>query len=148
MSGVPSVLYRLHGGLLDVAIDLDFATSGLVYLSYLQGDETASTIRIMKARYDEKAEALLNQKVIFESTLAPKTDQIRGRLALSGDGYLFLTLGDLWERRRAQDLTDDRGSIIRIKTDGSIPDDNPFAHQAGALPEIWTYGHRNPQGTI
>jgi aldose sugar dehydrogenase len=146
VAGVPPVLYLLHGGLLDLAIDPDFATNGLIYFSYLQGDASVSTMRVMRARYDEANEALVDEKVIFESTPGDRTDQIGGRIALSGDGYLFLTLGDLWQGNRAQDLSDHRGKIIRIKTNGSVPDDNPFAHRVGAKPEIWSYGHRNPQG--
>src|SRR5690606_15092462 len=64
----------------------------------------------------------------------------------TADGYLFLALGDRWERERAQDLSDPAGSIIRIHTDGSIPRDNPFVSTPGARPEIWSYGHRNPLG--
>ena len=146
VTGVPAVLYVGHGGLLDVAIDTDFNTNGIVYLSYLQGSETQSTIRVMKARFDEQSETLADPQVIFESNPAPKHDQIGGRLALTGDGYLFVSLGDLWEGQRAQDLKDLRGSIVRIRTDGSIPPDNPFSLRADARPEIWSYGHRNPQG--
>ena len=146
VSGLPPVLYELHGGLLDVAIDPEFSTNGLIYFSYLQGSTEASTMRVMRARYDETTEALSDQRVILESTPGNKTDQIGGRIALSGDGYLFLTLGDLWQQERAQNLADHRGSVIRIRTDGSVPDDNPFIDTPGALAEIWSYGHRNPQG--
>ena len=146
VTGVPAVLYLGHGGLLDVAVDPDFNTNGVVYLSYLQGDETQSTLRVMKAKFDEQSETLADAAVIFESNPAPKHDQIGGRIALTGDGYLFLSLGDLWEGDRAQDLKDLRGSIVRIRTDGSIPEDNPFRGRPDARPEIWSYGHRNPQG--
>jgi aldose sugar dehydrogenase len=67
-------------------------------------------------------------------------------MALTGDGYLFLSLGDRWDTASAQDLSNTAGSIVRIKTDGSVPDDNPFRGTPGARPEIWSYGHRNPQG--
>ena len=146
IAGVPAVLYAGHGGLLDVAIDPQFSENGFVFLSYLQGDETASTMRVLRARYDEESEALVESHVIFESTPAKQNAQIGGRLALSGDGYLFLSLGDTWEADRAQDLSDHRGSIIRIHTDGSVPNDNPLLYMPGAQPEIWSFGHRNPQG--
>ena len=81
---------------------------------------------MLRARFDEQNEVLVDQKVIFESDPAAKTEQIGGRLAITQDGYLFLTLGDLWEGNRAQDLSDHRGSIIRIRTDGSVPENNPF----------------------
>ena len=76
----------------------------------------------------------------------PRPEQIGGRIALTGDGYLFIALGDRWDSTRAQDLSDTAGSIVRIRTDGTVPDDNPFSLAEGARPEIWSYGHRNPQG--
>jgi glucose/arabinose dehydrogenase len=127
-------------------VDGAFAENGLIYISYLQGDENASVMRVLKARFDEDSEALVEQQDIFESTPGPRPELIGGRIALSGDGYLFLSLGDRWDPPRAQDLSDDAGSVIRIRTDGSIPDDNPFRFTLGARPEIWSYGHRNPQG--
>jgi aldose sugar dehydrogenase len=147
VTGLPVVLYSGHGGLLDVALDPNFAANGLVYLSYLHGEEDSSTIRVLRAKFDAANETLTDQQILFESgPPAPKPEMIGGRLALTGDGYLFLTLGDRWERDPAQDLSDDSGKIIRIRTDGSVPEDNPFVSTPGARPEIWSYGHRNPQG--
>lgn len=143
---VPSVLRLGHGGLLDIALDPDFAVNGMVYLSYLTGSEAASTIRVMKARLDLRNETLAEQKILFNSTPGTRHEQLGGRIAITPDGYLFLSVGDRWGGAPAQDLADDSGSIIRIRTDGSIPDDNPFVTKAGARPEIWSYGHRNPQG--
>jgi glucose/arabinose dehydrogenase len=144
--GVPPVLFVGHGGLLDVAVDPDYADNGMIYMSYLQGEESASIVKVLSAKLDPNNEALLDEKVIFEGSPGPKPELLGGRLALTGDGYLFLSLGDRWERESAQDLSNTAGTIIRIKTDGSIPDDNPFVTVAGARPEIWSYGHRNPQG--
>ena len=146
VQGIPSVLYVGHGGLLDIAVDPEFEQNRLVYLSYLQGEETASTVRVLRAKYDEDNDTLTDQAIIFEGSAGPRPEQIGGRLALSGDGYLFISLGDRWDGPRAQDLTDTAGSIVRIKTDGTVPDDNPFVATPGARPEIWSYGHRNPQG--
>jgi glucose/arabinose dehydrogenase len=146
VSGVPVVLTVGQGGLLDVAVDLDFATNNIVYLSYLSGSEDASTIRVLRAKLSGSSETLTEQKVIFESSPGARPELLGGRIALAPGGYLFLTLGDRWARDLAQDRTDDAGSIIRIRTDGSIPDDNPFRWLSGARPEIWSYGHRNPQG--
>ncbi len=143
---IPRVLYAGHGGLLDIAVDPEFEQSHLVYLSYLQGEETASTIRVMRARFDDDNDTLTDQAIIFEGSPGPRPEQIGGRLALSGDGYLFISLGDRWDGPRAQDLSDTAGSIARIKTDGTIPEDNPFIATPGARSEIWSYGHRNPQG--
>ncbi|HEX2447720.1 MAG TPA: PQQ-dependent sugar dehydrogenase [Methyloceanibacter sp.] len=146
VSGVPAVFYVGHGGLLDVAVDPEFEENRFVYLSYLQGNETASTIRVLRARFDEDNEALIQEQVIFQGSPGLRPEQIGGRIALTGDGYIFIALGDRWEGARAQDLSDTAGSIVRIKTDGTVPEDNPFILVEGARPEIWSYGHRNPQG--
>jgi aldose sugar dehydrogenase len=146
ISGVPDVLTDGHGGLIDVAVDPNYATNATIYLSYLVGTVDASMIRVMRARLDDQNGALAEQRVLFESTPGPRTEQLGGRIALTPDGYLFLSLGDRWGGETAQDLSKDQGVIIRIRTDGSIPDDNPFRWLLGARPEIWSYGHRNPQG--
>jgi glucose/arabinose dehydrogenase len=146
VAGTPEVLYVGHGGLLDIALDPEFADNQLVYISYLQGEETASTVRVLRARYDESDETLTDAEVIFEGSPGASPELLGGRLALTGDDYLFLSLGDRWERDKAQDLSGTAGTIIRIRTDGTIPEDNPFRFREGARPEIWSYGHRNPQG--
>jgi glucose/arabinose dehydrogenase len=146
VSGAPNVLYFGHGGLLDVAVDPEFDDTHLIFLSYLEGNKEASTVRVLRARFDEENNALADVQLIFVSSPGPSTVQIGGRMALSGDGYLFVSLGDRLDRSRAQDLSDTAGSIVRIKTDGSVPEDNPFVSKPGARPQIWSYGHRNPQG--
>jgi len=146
VAGIPSVLYVGHGGLLDVAVDPDFGENRLVYLSYLHGDEAASTIRVLRAKFDKDNGTLTDEEIVFEGSPGPRPEQIGGRLALTGDGYLFVSLGDRWDGPRAQDLSDTAGSIVRIRTDGTVPEDNPFRWAPGARPEIWSYGHRNPQG--
>jgi aldose sugar dehydrogenase len=146
VAGVPAVYYVGHGGLLDVAVDPEFEDNHFVYLSYLQGNETATIVRVLRARLDEVTEALTEEQVIFESSPGPRPELIGGRMALTGDGYIFIALGDRWDGARAQDLSDTAGSIVRIRTDGTVPEDNPFTLVEGARPEIWSYGHRNPQG--
>jgi aldose sugar dehydrogenase len=100
----------------------------------------------MRARFDREQVALTDTVVIFASTPAESVEQFGGRIALTGDGHLFLTLGDRWDHWRAQDLTDHAGKIVRIRTDGTVPADNPFVGVPGARAEIWSYGHRNPLG--
>jgi len=149
IQGLPPIRTGDQGGLLDVAVDPDFARTGTVYLSYTHGTIEASTVRIMRARLDLRRKTLVDQEVLFESTPpASANEQLGGRLAVTRDGYLFLSLGDRWEPGRAQDLSDHAGSIIRIRTDGSVPDSNPFVSVPGAKREIWSYGHRNPQGLV
>jgi glucose/arabinose dehydrogenase len=147
IQGLPPILSGSHGGLLDVAVDPEFLTSGVLWLSYTHGTEEASTVRILRARLDLTSNALVEQQVIFESDPpAPGREQLGGRLVWTQRGFLFLTLGDRREPHRAQDLTDHAGSLIRIRADGSIPDNNPFVAVPGAKAEIWSYGHRNPHG--
>ena len=93
------MLYVGHGGLLDIAVDPEFEKSRLVYLSYLHGEETASTIRVMRARFDDGQRHPHRRKRSFEGSPGPRPEQIGGRLALTGDGYLFISLGDRWDGR-------------------------------------------------
>jgi glucose/arabinose dehydrogenase len=146
IAGVPEVLTLGHGGLIDLALDPDHAVNSTIYFSYLVGEEQASRMRVMKAKLDDRNDTLTDQQVLFESTAGSRAEQIGGRLAVTPDGYLFLSLGDRWIGDPAQDLSNDEGKIIRIRTDGSIPESNPFRWRVGARPEIWSYGHRNPQG--
>lgn len=146
IDGVPPVLSRDHAGLLDIALDSGYATNGYLYLSYSHGSDASSTIRVTRARLDLLRHELVQHEVIFESTPAAGFEHLGGRMVITDDGYLFLSIGDRQDRARAQDLADHAGSIIRIRTDGSVPTENPFAAFPGARPEIWSYGHRNPQG--
>jgi glucose/arabinose dehydrogenase len=145
VAGLPEVLYGDHAGLLDVAIDPDYQTNGLIYLSHMVGTREASTMRVVRARLDEGS--LVDQEIVFESAPpAAGLDQLGGRLAIGPDGMLYATLGDRFLGDPAQDIGDHAGSIIRIGRDGRAPEDNPFTGQAGALPELYAIGHRNPQG--
>lgn len=147
IQGVPDVISGGHAGLLDVLVSHDFETSHRIYLSYTHGAPGAISMRVMSAVLGESA--LTEQTVIFDSRPAqPGYDQIGGRLSYGPDGLLYLTLGDRTDKSRAQDLMDHSGTIVRFREDGSIPDDNPFIGRDDALPEIYSYGHRNPQGLV
>jgi aldose sugar dehydrogenase len=147
IAGTPEVLSGGHAGLLDVLVDQDFPKTHLLFLSYMHGTREASTIRVIRARLDGMS--LVDKQVIFDSRPALKgVDMIGGRLAFGPDGLIYLTLGEHMQMEHAQDLFNDGGKIVRFTTDGTIPDDNPFVGRTDALPEIYSYGHRNPQGLI
>ncbi len=146
ISGTPRVLAAGQGGMLDVAIDPAFADNKLVYLSYAGVDEDGrSSTRVARGRLVEGA--LLDVEVIFRSNSA-STSQVHwgSRLAFDPAGDLYVTIGDRGNKDSAQNLARHGGSVVRIKPDGSVPDDNPFIGKSGVRPEIFSYGHRNPQG--
>ena len=146
IAGLPAMLTSGLAGLFDVAVDPDFANNRLIYLAYAHGSEKRSALRVMSARLSHDSMRLVAKTVIFESSAAQKDEQYGGRLAVTRDGYLFLTVGDRWERESAQRLDSHLGTVIRIRTDGRVPQDNPFYGRDEAKPEIWSYGHRNSQG--
>ena len=149
IEGLPDDIFvRGQGGLFDVVLAPDFATSRLVYLSYAQGTRRANTTRVARARLQGKQ--LSNFEVIFTSSPTKDTPaHFGGRMAFLPDGTLLLTLGDGFVyREKAQDVGSHLGKIVRIGPDGSVPADNPFVGTPGALPEIWTLGHRNVQGIL
>ena len=144
--GVPAVKAEGQGGLLDVAISPEFATDSLVYLSYAEpGDDGSSGTAVMRARLD--GEALVDAQVIFrQSPKIVSGHHYGSRLIFDRDGFLFITLGDRGQRPMAQELNNHMGTLIRINQDGSVPADNPLVGRDDALPEIWSFGHRNQQG--
>jgi glucose/arabinose dehydrogenase len=146
LKGVPEVFAEGQGGLLDVALDPNFAENGLVYLSYSEpGEDDTSGTAVARGKLG--TDGIDNVEVIFRQT--PKTDDdlhYGSRLAFAPDGKLFVTLGERFKFAPAQDLSTTLGKVVRINPDGSVPEDNPFVEQDGKLPEIYSYGHRNPQG--
>jgi aldose sugar dehydrogenase len=146
VTGLPSVWANGQGGLLDVAIDPNFAANNLVYFSYAESDNTGKAGTAV-ARGTLNGNALQNVQVIFRQMPKLSTGNHFGsRLVFDGDGYLFVTLGDNNDRITAQYLTHHQGKVVRIRADGSIPTDNPYYGRTDAKNEIWSYGHRNPQG--
>lgn len=147
ISGVPKVSARSQGGLLDVALAPDFATSRTIYLTAATSDGSGSGTEAFSATLSTDGRSLENVKSIFRmKRFTSGNIQYGARIAIAKDGSLFISIGDRGDRDRSQDWKDDAGSIIHINADGSIPDDNPFKSDAKALPEIWSKGHRNPQG--
>ncbi|HEX4550288.1 PQQ-dependent sugar dehydrogenase [Pseudomonas sp.] len=149
VSGVPKVWAKGQGGLLDVVLSPDFKQDRLVYLSYAEGGgagDKAGTA-VGRGRLSDDLRSLKDFKVIFRQEPKLSTGNHFGsRLVFDRDGYLFITLGENNDRPTAQDLDKLQGKVVRIFPDGKVPEDNPFVGQSGVRPEIWSYGHRNPQG--
>ncbi len=148
VSGVPEVYGVNQGGLLEVALDPDFATNNVIYLSYAYGTPDANTTRLAKGVFD--GTSLSGVQVIFEATPMRHTSaHYGGRIAFLPDGTFLLTLGDGFDfREQAQVKSDHLGKIVRLTTDGASPAGNPFVDDQNAMPEIWSYGHRNVQGIV
>jgi aldose sugar dehydrogenase len=145
VTGLPKIKAKGQGGLLDIALDSDYANNQMIYLSYTAKGDGGMGTEVVKAKLD--GNKLKDSKVIFR--LLPKSDtsyHFGSRLQFGRDGTLYITLGERGGRLRAQDLGDHAGSLIRINKDGSVPKDNPFINIANARPEIYTYGNRNMQG--
>lgn len=144
--GPPGVFAKADSGLLEVALDPDFARNRRIFLSFVEGDEDANRTAIWSARYEDGR--LQDGRVIFR--VVPDKQgpgHPGGRMVFLPDGTLLLTVGDGFDyKAAAQDLGSHLGKILRLTREGAAPPDNPFVGRAGALPEIWTYGHRNPQG--
>jgi aldose sugar dehydrogenase len=144
LEGLPEVYASGQGGLLDVALDPDFPTNRLIYLSYAAETDAGAGTRVARARLGEGR--LEELEVIFEGFMGSGGRHFGSRLGFDPDGYLFVTLGERGDDERAQELRDLAGKVVRLQPDGSVPDDNPFVGRADAAPEVFSYGHRNPQG--
>lgn len=145
LKGAPSVAANGQGGTLDVLVHHDFAKNKQIFISYAVDDIGEYTTEV--SRYTLEGDELKDRKRIF--TVKPSTRHtvhFGSRLALTKDDHLFITVGDRGMQKLAQDLNTHIGKVIRIKSDGSVPSDNPFVGQKNKRPEIWSYGHRNPQG--
>ena len=153
VAGVPRVRVRGQGGLLEVLPHPDFATNGFIYLSFAKpnDDESLATTAVVRGRLD--GNRLVDVDEIFEAKAwARGNAHFAGRMVFDRDGYLYLSVGDRGEAPNlmaghpAQSLTQHQGTVIRLWDDGRVPEDNPFIGETDAMPEVWSYGHRNPQG--
>lgn len=146
VAGVPAPYVKSQGGLFEVLLHPDFAENRTIFLSYAAGTPDSNGTRVISATFDSAA--LSNIKTVFETATKKDTPvHYGGRMALLPDRTMLITVGDGFNyREKAQDLSSGLGKIVRINLDGSIPSDNPFVGKEGALPEIYSYGHRNEQG--
>jgi len=145
LAGVPRVAARGQGGMLDVALDPDFARNQVIYLSYSEPGDGGSGTAVARARL--AANSLEDVRVIYRQV--PKVNSgghFGSRIVFRNDGTMWITQGDRFNfRPRVQDLSSTIGKVVRINTDGTVPRDNPFVGRADVLPEIWSLGHRNAQ---
>ncbi|MGQ3298391.1 PQQ-dependent sugar dehydrogenase [Reyranella sp.] len=145
VGGLPKVYARGQGGLLDICLHPDFARNAQLYLTYSgEGDGGAATVL---ARAEFRNNALVGVQRIFEAL--PRTSgglHFGSRVVFDRAGFLYVTCGERYQMQRAQNLADLGGKVVRLRDDGTVPADNPFVGREGARPEIFSYGHRNPQG--
>ena len=146
VAGLPPIVAGGQGGLLDVVVHPRFADNGYVYWSYSEPGDGGNSTAVARGKLD--GNRLADVKVLFrQHPKVSSSHHFGSRLAFARDGRLFITLGDRFSRRDdAQTLDTHHGKVVRIEADGATPPDNPFVNRTGALPEIWSYGHRNLQG--
>ena len=159
VEGLPPVLHNRQGGLLEVAVHPNFESNRLLYLTYSKQlgeapagskDAPPATTALIRARFEN--DRLTNVQQLFQS-VSKGAGHFGGKIAFDKNGFVYLSLGDRQvppegdlEKHPAQDLTNHHGKMIRLHDDGRVPSDNPFVKQTGALPETYSYGHRNIQG--
>ena len=144
VTGVPAVVASGQGGLLDIALHPRFAENGVLYLSYSGATPAGAATHVLRARFD--GDRLVDGRVILVGGAGRTGRHFGSRMAFDREGLLYVSLGERGEMDRAQDLSDLVGKIVRITDEGAVPPGNPFVGQAGARPEIYCYGMRNPQG--
>lgn len=144
LQGGPEVLSEGQGGMLDVAVPKGYSPGDWIYFTYSKKQGRRGVTTLARARVS--GDQLKDWQDLLVTKSATATSRHFGsRITFDSKGYLFFTVGDRAERPNGQDLSIHAGSILRLRLDGTVPEDNPFA-TGGGLPEIWSYGHRNPQG--
>ena len=149
VQGTPQVIELGQGGMLDVAIPPDYATDGWIYLAFadpLPGEEKRAMLKIVRGRIRDQT--WTDEEVVFQAVpefYTPAGQHFGTRMVFDG-GYLYFIVGERGGNMQAQDTSRPNGKIYRVYPDGSIPQDNPFTADKTAIPGIWSYGHRNPQG--
>ncbi|MDT0683524.1 PQQ-dependent sugar dehydrogenase [Roseicyclus sp. F158] len=151
IAGIPEVLSIEQAGLLDVAIGPDFGSDRMIYWTYSkpQGEGMSATAAARGVLSEDLTEVTDVEDIFVQEPASPSPMHYGSRILFDGEGHALITTGEHFteeERVYAQDLDKTYGKTVRVNLDGSVPDDNPFADQSDALPEIWSYGHRNIQG--
>jgi aldose sugar dehydrogenase len=146
IDGVPTVRAQGQGGLLDVALHPRFSENRLVYLSYSKAGDAGATTAVARGRLDGNR-LMEVEDILVADAWGTGGQHFGSRLAFDGRGYLYVTIGDRGQMRRAQDSTDHAGTTLRLHDDGRVPSDNPFVGREGR-DEVYTYGNRNAQGMV
>lgn len=146
LSGLPEdIHFQGQGGLLDVATPPHFEKTAWIYFSYSKNVNGLGATTLARAKLDELALTDWQDLLVSQSRTRSGA-HFAGRIAFDHQGHVFMSIGDRGMRENGQNLKTHAGSIIRLALDSSIPADNPFVNDKAVLPEIWSYGHRNPQG--
>lgn len=145
VEGVPPVRAQGQGGLLDIILHPDYEENGWIYMTYAKEGPGGGATTLLRAKLE--GNNLTDLEELFVAMPFFSSGQHFGsRIAFDNEGYVYITTGDRGNMQNAQDLSNHYGKVIRLHDDGAVPDDNPFVDEEGAMPEIWSYGHRNPQG--
>ncbi|MDJ0833919.1 MAG: PQQ-dependent sugar dehydrogenase [Gammaproteobacteria bacterium] len=145
LSGIPAVKAEGQGGLLDVAVEPGYTSGGWIYFTYSKDQRGRGVTALARARL--QGQALQGwQDILVTQSASGGGRHYGSRIAFDDQGYLYFSVGDRGDRPNGQNLQTHAGSVLRIKPDGRLPADNPFVGMSAALPEIWSFGHRNPQG--
>ena len=147
LSGAPEVVAEGQGGMLDVAIGPNYATDGWIYFTYAKPSDFEAATTLARARLAGRRLTDWQDLLVTDSATGSRR-HFGSRIAFDDQGHLFFGVGDRGERNMAQDLSNHIGTIMRLNLDGSVPADNPFVGIDNARDEIWSYGHRNPQGLL
>lgn len=145
LENTPKVMHDGQGGMLDVAVSSNYKKSGWIYFTYVKEDVGEGVTVLARSKLKRNRLTQWQELLVSKSRTA-ESYHFGSRITFDNNGHVFFGVGDRGVRPNAQNLTNHAGSIIRLNIDGSIPKDNPFTKNKTALPEIWSYGHRNPQG--
>tara|TARA_Y100001934_G_scaffold68740_1_gene85252 strand:- start:1507 stop:2589 length:1083 start_codon:yes stop_codon:yes gene_type:complete len=146
ITGAPKVVANGQGGLLDVAVPRNYKPGGWIYFTYSAPVQGEAATALARAKLNLKSGMLTDRQTLLVTTSISDTSRHFGSRIAFDDDHVFFTVGDRGVRENGQDLKNHAGTVIRLKRDGSVPDDNPFVGDGAALDEIWSYGHRNAQG--
>ena len=147
LKNIPNVMADGQGGMLDVALSPNYKENGWIYFTYVKNVKGQGATVLARAKL--KANQFNSWQVLLITKSRTTTSHHFGsRITFDNRGHVFFGVGDRGERPNSQNLKNHAGTIIRLNLDGSIPKDNPFVNQKNILPEIWSYGHRNPQGLV